>query len=348
MSNTRELIDAASRAIGEGDKSKDWKIVPSEHAELLENKAPSLAEVLRGSLPKGLTEMYEELNDKAIKARDDFKHTVSKANYAVFCAASLGALLLVAFGLRVSLGEAAHWVIGAIGFCGLISGGLATMWITRARGGRLAHRWAQERARAEAKRLAYFKAIIGDVSDQPYDQLLALEYTRRFLLDNQLDYFGDRGSQHEDSADTALKKSTLAVFVASTATAVAGLLSIFKPQLAIVAGLGVVASAYSALAASRSGVNRDRRNADSYRLAYEQLRDRKLMIDAYREKAASGDKQAVAEFFEPIFVTLATDHKEFLDDVEQREIAIGAMEERLGAATDALGKKPAGTADDSK
>lgn len=345
MPNTKELIRAARDAIGEGNSDTDWKIVPTEHAELFADKAPSLAQTLRGSRPQGLAKMYEDLNDKAIKARDAFKDTARKADTAVFCTASLAALLLVGAGLQALLGRAGPWVVGAIGPLGVVSGGLAAMWLHQIKGGNLAKRWGDERAKAEAKRLAYFKAVMEGTPDEPSKQLLALEYTRRFLLDNQIDYFRDRGGQHESAAGIALRSSSRAVFVASTLTAVAGLLSMRAPQLAVIAGLGVIASAYAALAVSKSDVNQDRKNADRYRHADDQLRERKLDIDTYCEKTVSGDKGAIQEFFEPIFVALEADHKGFLSDAEQRELAIGAMEKRLDAAKKALTEKPAGEVD---
>jgi len=341
----QDLIDAARRAIGKGDPESDWKLVPTEHAELFEEKAAPLAELLRGSRPTGHAEKYEELNGRAVKARDDFKKAVARANTAVFYTACLAALLLVAAGLQEALGPAGSWVVGAIGLSGIVSGGLATMWIGQAKSGNLAEKWATERARTEAKRLEYFKAVMDGASDEPLHQLLALEYTRRFLLDNQIDYFRDRGKQHEDRADLALKRSSRAVFLASTFTAIAGLLAMWEPQLAVIAGLGVIATAYSALAVSRSAVNLDRRNADRYRLAQDQLEERKLDLDIFRQKAASGEKEAVQEFFSPIFVTLATDHKGFLDDGEKRNIELGAIERRLKSAEDAFRDKPADGAD---
>ena len=341
MSNTQELISTARDVIGAGGSGTDWKIDPTEHAQLFAEKAASLAQNLQRSRPEGLAKMYKELNDKAVKARDVFKSTVDKTNTAVFCTASLAALLLVAAGLQEPLGTAGPWAVGAIGILGVISGGLAAMWLNQVKGGDLPQNWADERAKAEAKRLAYFKAIMEGASDEPWDQLLALEYTRRFLLDNQIDYFKERGDQHERAAGIALKRSTQAVFVASTFTAVAGLLSMWIPLLALIAGLGVIASAFATLSVSRSAVNLDRKNADRYRGAEDQLTERKLDIDRYREKTASGDKGAVQEFFEPIFVTLEADHKGFLSDGEQRELAIGAMEKRLDAAKEALTKRSA-------
>lgn len=340
MSEPDELIRIARDAIGVGNSSTDWKIVPTEHADMFAKSAPSLAEILRGARTQGLAEMYEECNAKAVNAQKDFKSTINKANVAIFCAASFGALLLVIAGLQTQLGDFGPCLAKAVGPLGIISAGLAAMWLSQVRGGALSKRWADERAKAEAKRLTYFKAIMEGAAQSPQDQLLALEYTRRFLLDNQIDYFKERGGQHENGAEMALKNSTRAIFLSSTCTAVAGALSMWRPELAVIAGLGVIASAYAALAASRSAVNQDRKNADRYLIAEYQLRERRLDLDTYRKKTAFGDNRAVQEFFDPIYVILETDHKAFLSEAEQREFAIGDMEKRLDAAKEALKKKP--------
>lgn len=345
MSNPQELIDAAYDVIGKGNSETDWKIVPTEHADLFADQAASLSRNLRGSHPNGLAQIYEDLNDKAIRARDNFKRTVSRTDTAVFCTAILAALLLVAGGLQQPLGKAGPWVIAAIGILGVIAGGLATMWLNQVKGGDLAKRWSNTRAKAEAKRLAYFKSIMERASDEPLEQLLVFEYTRRFLLDNQIDYFRDRGGLHVNAADMALKTSTQAVFVASIFTAAAGLLAMLVPQLAVIAGIGVIASAYATLTMSRSSVNQDQKNADRYGVAEEHLRERKLDLDTYRGMIASKDKGAVQKFFEPIFIALEADHKGFLSDAEQRELAIGTMEKRLDAAKAMLNKKAAGKSD---
>jgi hypothetical protein len=345
MSNTCDLKRAAQDAIGPGKPDTDWKIAPTEHAEMFKEKAPSLAECLLGSRQKGLAEMYEERNAKAMEARDDFKRTVSKADSAIFCTASLGALLLVVGGLQPLLGDYGHSVVRVIGLLGITSSGLAVMWLSQLHGGALSKRWAEERAKAEAKRLAYFKTVMEEAIKAPLDQLLAFEYTRRFLLDNQIDYFNGRGEEHEKAASAALKTSTRAVFVSSSFTAIAGALSMWQAEFAVVAAVGVIASAYAALAVSRSAVNQDRKNADRYLAAKYQLKERKLDLDIYREKTASGQNGAVQEFFEPVFLTLEADHRAFLSEAEQRELAIGNMEKRLDAAKEALKKKSAAEAD---
>lgn len=342
MDNARELIRNATVAMGKGNSDTDWKLAPSEHAELLAKASAPLAEILQGARLSGLAKMYENLNQTAVQARDTFKNNVTRANQAVFCTATFGALLLIAGGLQGPLGKTGSGVVIGIGILGIIAGGLAAMWLALVRGGSFAGRWAQERAKAEAKRLAYFKAFMDEAPAEPLQQLLAFEYTRRFLLDNQIDYFRDRGGQHEKAAGIALKKSTYAMFAASTATIGAGALSMLSPQLAVIAGLGVIASAYAALVVSQSSVNQDRRNADRYRLAGDQIEERKLEMDIYRLRIAAGEKGVLQEFFEPIFVALAADHKEFLNNAEQREIAISDIEGRLKAAREALSQESAG------
>jgi hypothetical protein len=331
-----DMIRWAREAIGVGDSATDWRIVPTEHAQLLATGAPSLAQDLRGERPQGLAEIYEQCNSQANRDRDLFKSTLSKANGAVFFTAVFSALLLLLAGLQGSLGPVGPWAAKVIGPLGLLSAGLATMWLSQVRDRSLSKRWAESRAKAEAKRLAYFKAVMEAARQDGQAQLLALEYTRRFLLDNQIDYFHQRGQQHQRAADRAINVSAQAVFVASSFTALAGLLVMWDPRLAVLAGLGVIASAYAAFVASRSAVNQDRENAERYRAAEDQLRERKLDLDVYRQRAAAGDLRAVQEFFAPIFLTLEADHKGFLSDSEKREFAIGNMEQRLDAARESL------------
>lgn len=340
MPSEDELIREVQKTIGAGNSATDWRIVPTAHAKELEAKAPALAGSLSGSRVQGLARQYEDLNDAAVAARDDFKRTIGKADVAVFVTASLAGSLLVAAGLQDRLGRAGPYIAGGVGLLGIISGGLATMWLSRVKEGHLNGKWVSLRAKAEAKRLAYFKAVMEGAPPTPQEQLLAFEYTRRYLLDNQIDYFRDRRKQHEAADGAARVLSTQCVFVASALTAGAGLLAMLKPQLALMAALSVIASARAALAKSRSAMNQDRKNADRYHETAEILDDRRLDIDAYREGVAKEPNQTVSEFFEPIFVALAADHKAFLSDAEQRDLAIGGMEQRLDAAKEALDKKP--------
>ena len=87
-------------------------------------------------------------------------------------------------------------------------------------------------------------------------------------------------------------------------------------------------------------MNQDRKNADRYLTAKHQLRERKLDLDIYRKKIISGDNEALQEFFEPVFVTLKSDHDTFLEIAEEREFAIGGMEKRLNKQAELVEEKP--------
>ena len=84
MTDTDALVETDRDTIGKGNSDTDWRIVPTEHAELFAKAAPSLARTLRDSRTIGLAGMYEDLNVKATKARDAFKETVGRADTAVF------------------------------------------------------------------------------------------------------------------------------------------------------------------------------------------------------------------------------------------------------------------------
>lgn len=335
MSNAQEMIRIARAAIGDGG-NEDWQIIPSEHARWFERAAPTLAHNLRRARPEGLARMFEEADREAVRASDVFKRTVRRADTAVFLAGSLGALLVVAIGIKDMVGETSTFIIGAIGVLGALASSLAAMWIGKARNGELAERWGNERANAEAKRLAFFKDVMAGATNTPLDKLLALEYTRRFLLDNQVKYLRERGREHERAAQMALDRSTASTFLASMLTAAGGLLAFVRPEYGVIAGLAAVASFLGTLFISRSEMNLDHKNADRYRVAADALAERRLDLDTFRSKVASGELTAVEDFFQPIFMALKADHQAFLTDAQQQDLAIGEMQGRLDAAKDTM------------
>ena len=67
MARVSESIRKAIDAIGESNSDEDWKIEPTQHAELFRSQAPSLADVLLDTRPMGLAEQYEALNTGAVE-----------------------------------------------------------------------------------------------------------------------------------------------------------------------------------------------------------------------------------------------------------------------------------------
>ncbi len=346
-----ELMEKTKTIIGEGDPDYDWKIVPTQHADHYRESAPELATILKSTKVNGLATRYEEFNREAIEARDRFKSTIKKANGAIFITAVFGALLLLGTGVQKLFADwdqltTIEWTIRVISILGILSSGLAYMWLRDVQGGRLLKDWRESRARAEAKRLVYFKEVMQGAQEEVKDQLLVMEYTRRFLLDNQLDYFKQRGEQHEERARKAYQTESRALFIASSITGIASVLALWQPTFAVIAGLGVIATAYAAYARSGTEVNLDMVNADKYRKAEDLLWERKLDLDDFRQKVIQQEQGAVIAFFEPIFVLLEADHKSFLSDAEKQEAAIGEMEKRLKKADQMREKNKDGGDDD--
>lgn len=65
------------------------------------------------------------------------------------------------------IGDFGYWAVKAIGLLGVFSSGLSAMWLNQVRGGALSKKWAEERAKAEARRLAYFKNVKDGASEDP-------------------------------------------------------------------------------------------------------------------------------------------------------------------------------------
>jgi hypothetical protein len=333
------IVKETRDIIGKGNPDRDWKIEPTFHSQQYAQSAPQLTQLLEGSKAQAYAQRYEELNRKAIESRDKFKRIFSNANWSIFLTATLGALLLIGSGLSSLAGDylpegRLTTFIWALSILGIVSSALATMWISQITGKKLSRRWASQRASAEAKRMAYFKTVLEEAGTEPREQLLVFEYTRRYLLDNQLDYFRDRGKQHKAASDRAANVSSIALMLSSILTGLASILVAVtgKPHYSVIAGVGVIATAASALAKERSRVHLDRINAERYQKAYDLLWERSLELDDYREQIDTGDARAAIRFFEPIFMALEADHKQFLNDEEKREAAIGDMKKRLNAA----------------
>jgi hypothetical protein len=325
MSETDKLIESVKEIIGEEDSRNDWRIKLQEHAALYENTAPSLVAIMKGSKLRGLAKAYATSDNEAIKAQNKFKSTVKKASLAAFLTSACGALLLVCAGLHILNKPVGLIIIVGTTAVGMTASVFATLWFNLIKGGGLNAEWVLRRSRAEKKRLDYFQTFLKMTPKNPEDQLFALEYTRRFLLENQITYFEGRGKEHKKAADKTLKKSLAAMLVASLITMLAGPLALLKGWLSAIAGLGVIATAYGAFVNAISTVNLDKENAQRYTKCAWDLDDVLLEIDECRSKAAEGNPDSVVEFFQPVFKILEVDQLAFSSDGQRRDKKIDVM-----------------------
>jgi hypothetical protein len=213
-----EMIDGAKDALG-GDRADDYIIQPSNHAKELAAKAPWLAGALGRSDMSVIAEQYERKDREANEGQVVFKTTASRANWAVLLTACFSTLLLIVGPLKSIAGFPVGTVLAILGVCGVVSGGLGSMWVYRAREGKLLDRWMSARAGAETLRRQYFEAItnldLPDKSSPITPALLEFEYFRRYQLDVQIAFYERRARDHRRDADRLLHVSAYSVALAS-------------------------------------------------------------------------------------------------------------------------------------
>lgn len=329
-----ELVKAAINAIGQG-APEDYKIAPRDHAKLLADKAPALAEILESSEVAAIVDGYDQDNSDAESAQQAFRATAKKANVAVFAATCLGAAILVTVPLVPH-----SWVKAALivlSICSLVCGALASMWLFKVREGNLLEKWMTARAAAETMRLNYFLLITNApslaASAIPLP-LLQLEYFRRYQLEIQRAFYRNRGRDHERDAGKMLGISAFAVLMASVAAGLGGFLAGAAgpgadSRWVALAALGTFAAALSSFASAQESLGQDRRNADLYSKTLEALNLIWGRIDRVRNSAARGEQGPVQEFVAAVHEQLSLEHRQWMGAEENTKAALGRLDEAL-------------------
>ena len=330
----RQVIEAAVAAIGEG-RPDDFVLAPTTHAAELAGKAPALAALLRTAKIATLARQYERRDRDAGDAQTRFKKAMFRANAAVLATGVIGALIMVAGIVEQRFDDAALWpLLLVLGLAALVSGALASMWLFRVREGHLVAAWMTERAQAESARLEYFATLVKAETAEPSALplgLLKLEYFRRYQLDVQLAFYDRRGRRHRSEADRTLALGGFAAALAAVASGSAGIAASIEAPWAALAAFGVVGTALAAFAATREGVNQDRRNAERYGRTLSALEILRGRLDDVRAGVLAGSQDVLEEYVAAVHEQLSLEHREWLSGAETTRSAIGRMEETLAA-----------------
>jgi hypothetical protein len=323
----KQVIKTAVDALGAAGPN-DWKTEPTRHAEALKDKAPALAEMLRGSEPQALAGLLEEKDRQAVENQGTFKKTANLANRAVFLTAFFSAALLMA-ALLIKDANAKQYVLAVLGGLGVISGALGAMWVHQTREGKLLDNWMSARAAAEALRWQYFEKVTS-IEEANADSaipllLLQFEYFRRYELDVQLKFYTKRGGEHRRDADYWMRLGSYSVAGASIAAGLSGLV----PALVSVAALGAVATALGSFASTKDVINQSRRNADLYSKTKDALIKLQGKLDDVRAAAAAGEREPVKQFVTATHEQLAAEHNQWLKAAESIQPAIDKLEQTL-------------------
>jgi hypothetical protein len=327
-----ESIAAAKDALG-AQRPDDYKMEPTRHAAELAAKSPVLAQALGRSELSVVAEEYERMDGQANRFRDSFKNVANRANWAVFLTACFSALLLVVGPLQVVAGKPLGWVNSVLGVCGVISGALGSMWVYRAREGKLLDNWLGARAAAETMRTQYFEALTAmqlvDGNSPIAPALLQFEYFRRYQLDVQLAFYRQRSEDHRRDAERLLVISAYAIALASISAGVAGFLSSLNPAWISIAALGAAATALASFSSTKESVNQSRRNTELYNNTYNALTLLKRKLDAVRTAAAAGESEPMKQFVAAVHEQIGAEHRQWLAAAKSVQPAIEKLEDTL-------------------
>jgi len=289
---------------------------------------------LRRSEVSGLAEEYEREDKEAGRNQTLFKTTASRANWAVMLTACFSALLLVVGTLATLVPETSGKVLlVGLGVCGVLTGGLASMWLFRARQGGLLDAWMSARAAAEALRTKYFEAVTNadpaEVSSEIPLSLLQFEYFRRYQFDVQKKFYDQRGQDHRRDADRLLQISAVAAGLASIGAGLAASLGLLGTAWVSIAVLGTLGTALSSFASTKEAIGQSRRNSESYAKARDGLALLARRIDNVRSAAADGEREPLRQFVAVVHDLLSSEHRQWLAAAQTIQPALDALDTAL-------------------
>ena len=334
-------ITAAQQIVG-SDAANDYVIHPTDHAAQLPADGKALADLLRRSELAVLASEYERKDREANRNRDIFRAAASRANWAVLLTACFSALLLVAGAQKSLTTGVLQPVLITFGIGGVVSGGLASMWLFQVREGRLLSAWMSSRAAAESLRMQYFETV---ANPQPAAiasaiplALLQLEYFRRYQFDVQLAFFDKRAQDFGRDADRMLRLGAAAVALASISSGIA-VLGVLNATWISVAGLGAIATALSSFASAKEGINQSRRNMESYNRTRDALALLRGRLDDIRAAAADGEREPMKQLVAAVHEQLSAEHHQWLDVIQGIQPAIDRLDATLSKLKNAPAKE---------
>ena len=333
-----DQVEQAIKAIGPM-QDDDWKIDPVAHVSQLGSEAPELCAVLQRSEVSRTAAEYVDKGREAVRSQKCYVRTAERANQAILVSGCIAALVMC-LGTLINDDKDLSWWFAILGILGIGTGALAAMWLSRVRDGEMLRHWTHSRARAEAMRLDYFRAVLqaepGENDNPTRLTLLKLEYFRRFLLDSQLSYFRVRTGQHQESADRCLSQTTRWTCIATVMTGSAGLLAAKFPDLAALAAGGIAATAVASMFSNREFLSQHQANSQRYSNTREKLFDIAKQLTATRELILTGHAEVLRSIYEATREVLMSEHSQWLEGTKRIDLAI----ERLEGQLDDIRNKP--------
>jgi hypothetical protein len=325
------VTQAAADAIG-GAEPRDWQLRPETHAAALQPPAAALRRILVRPEFEQMMEAYTAADDEALLAQKRYKRLAGTASLTSFLAVFIAGLLLLQ---PAGAGVSPRVLSGLAGlqFVLIVTSFLASLI--------LGYRkpfaaWMRRRAEAENARISLFKRVTAAEEEVQPGELpllpLQLEYFRRYQLDVQRLYYGQRGRQHARSFRRAAwwRIAALVLVVAAAGPLVWSLLGqdwvparlhhlleLMPPNTETAQRLflcvGVIGGALQGLLASFAVMSHDERNAARYLDTSRNLDDLATRpLDEARDAAVLGDRERVLGFVALVHEQVSSEHREWI------------------------------------
>jgi hypothetical protein len=315
---------APESVIGKDDPNSDYTLQPEKHADMLLPEAGAFARILRSDALRAIMARYTMHDARAKQAQAVYKKLSRIAIYARLGAVLVGALFLLPLDTSADAGRSALTIGTALQYVFLGIALIVTAWIGARRS---FSRWMEARAEAELARLALFDTVMATSETLGDGELpllpLKLEYLRRYQLDVQTRYYGQRGAEHQAAAGQNQRYVLLlqilgglafAAFLAVGASWIGWLPLPLDGLHYLLLAIGTMVSGLFGTLAAISSMNLDERNAARYLVVHDNLKTLGEESLAWaREAAARGDERTVKEFAKSIERLISSEHQEWLE-----------------------------------
>ena len=326
-----EITRAAIEAVGP-DQPSDWELRPESHSAALRDPvaAAPLVQLLQDPDLAPIVQEYASANRQAVAAQASYKRCARLSAIGSFLAVAIASFMLLPRigGMNdeaVTIGALAQFLLLVLSF-------LASLWLAWRRPYTT---WMRKRADAETARIRLFRQVTTTTGTSQAAGLpvlpLQLEYFRRFHLDIQRLYYGQRGEQHRRAVRRRLAWRCIALtFIIAAALPIVWTLQgkdwiptwlgqwfahlppkgEFAQRLFLC--LGLIGGALQGLLAAYALMSYDERNSARYGETKENLDDlaARPLAEA-RAAAAAGDASRVYAFYALVEEQVSAEHREW-------------------------------------
>jgi hypothetical protein len=302
-------------------------------------RSAALADILGAGEITRILAAYQREDWRAIEAQRRFVSVATHLNASVLATAVIGSLIL-AFGLLqlwlekdvdLRFAQIIPPGLAALGFVGLLVGGYAAARLYELNAGNLAGDWMRSRARAEQLRSEYFDRLVARAAAADADtQGAALDLVAKYLLEEQLAYFAQRGKRHEAAAGKWLRWAAFASGIASVGVAAGGMAgAVGEHWILAVAALGAIGGAVAAFATAQEAIGQERERAQRFRNNVDALELLARQVDDVRDAVGAGSSETLVTFTSAINQQLALELGRFLEGGESIRASIAKLGQQI-------------------